>query len=154
MVVSTSAGTGGSLSPLARVEPVVRALVVLVIALALVGTAVAAGPRIVGIGEQKDGENAKAHVGDTLVVTLGANRSTGYSWKVAAVNRKVLRFDSSGYAAAHSSLTAGAHGIAVVVFKVVARGKATLKLNYVSAGTPRKVAKSFSVLINVVPPEA
>jgi predicted secreted protein len=126
----------------------VRVLVVLIVALAFVGSAVAAGPRIVGIGEQKDGDNAKAHVGDTLVVTLGANRSTG-SWKIASVNRKVLRFDSSGYARAHSPLAAGARGVAVLVFKVVARGKATLKLNYVSAG---KVAKTFTVVINVVAP--
>ena len=130
-----------------------RALVALIVALALAGTAVAAGPRIVGIGEQKDGENAKAHVGDTLVVTLGANRSTG-SWKVAAVNRTVLRFDSSGYVPAkHPPLAAGARGTAVLVFKVVARGKATLKLNYVSAGT-RKVSKTFSVIIDVVAPGA
>jgi inhibitor of cysteine peptidase len=132
----------------------VRVLVALIVALALAGTAAAADPRIVGIGEQKNGENAKAHVGDTLVVTLGANRSSGYSWKVATVTRRVLRFDSSGYTATHSPLAAGARGVAVVVFKVVARGKATLKLNYVSAGTPRKVAKTFSVVINAVPPGA
>jgi len=133
----------------------VRVLLALIVALALVGTAAAAGPRIVGIGEQKDGETAKAHVGDTLVVTLGASRSMGYSWKVAAVNRTVLRFDSSGYVAAkHPPLIAGARGTAVLVFKVVARGKAMLKLNYVSAGTPRKIAKTFSVVINVVPPGA
>jgi predicted secreted protein len=126
----------------------VRVLVVLIVALTLVGTAVAAGPRIVGIGEQKNGENAKAHVGDTVVVSLGANRSTG-SWKVATVNRTVLRFDSSGYVASRTPLAAGARGIAVLVFKVVARGQATLKLNYVGAG---KVAKTFSVVINVVPP--
>ena len=119
-----------------------RSLVALIVALALVGTAAAAGPRIVGVGEQKDGEHAKAHVGDTLVVTLGANQSTGYSWKVAAVNRGVLRFDSSGYVpAAHAPLVAGAGGVAVLIFKVVGRGKTTLKLNYVSAGTPRRSAR-------------
>jgi predicted secreted protein len=126
-----------------------RALVVLVLALALVGTA-AGAPRIVGIGEQKDGENAKAHVGDTLVVTLGASRPTG-SWKVATVNRALLRFDSSGYVpAAHAPLASGAGGVAVLTFKVVARGTATLKLNYVSAA--KKITKTFSVKINIVAP--
>jgi predicted secreted protein len=129
----------------------VRVLVALIVALALVGTAAAAGPRVVGIGEQKDGENAKAHVGDTLVVSLGANRSTG-SWRIESVNRTVLRFDSSAYVAAkHPPLTPGIRGTAVLIFKVIARGKATLKLKYVSAG---KVAKTFSVVINVVAPGA
>jgi predicted secreted protein len=129
----------------------VRALVVLFVALALAGTAAAAGPRIVGIGEQKDGENAKAHVGDTLVVTLGASRSAG-SWKIGTVTRTVLRFDSSAYVAAkHPPLTPGVRGTAVLIFKVIARGKATLKLNYVSAG---KIAKTFSVVIDAAPPGA
>ena len=128
-----------------------RSLVTLVVALVLAGTAVAGGPRIVGVGEQKDGEDTKAHVGDTLVVTLGANRSTGYSWKVAAVNRAVLRLNTSGYVpAVRPPLVPGASGIAVIVFKVVARGKTVLKLNYVSAGTPKKVSKTFSITVNVV----
>lgn len=132
-----------------------RFLLAFAVALTVVGTAVAAGPRVVGVGEQKDGENAKAHVGDTLVVTLGANESTGYAWKVAAVNRTVLRLDSSGYVpAVHPPLVAGAKGIAVIVFKVIARGTTTLKMNYVSAGTPKKVGKSFSVKIQVVAPGA
>jgi inhibitor of cysteine peptidase len=129
-----------------------RLLVALIVALALVGTA-AGAPRIVGVGEQKDGENTKAHVGDTLVVTLGANKSTGYSWKVAAVDRAVLRLNTSGYVpAARPPLVPGASGIAVIVFKVVARGKTVLKLNYVSAGSPKKVSKTFSITINVVAP--
>jgi len=129
----------------------VRSLVVLVVALALVGTAAATGPRIVGVGEQKDGEHAKAHVGDTLVVSLGANPSTGYSWKVATANRSVLRFDSASYVkAAKAPLIAGAPGVAVLIFKVVGRGKTTLKLNYVSAGTPAKVGKTFSVVLSVL----
>jgi inhibitor of cysteine peptidase len=129
-----------------------RALVALVIALALVGAAAAGGPRIVGVGEQKDGEDTKAHVGDTLVVTLGANQSTGYSWKIAAVNRAVLRLNTSGYVPAHPPLVPGASGIAVIAFKVVSRGKTVLKLNYVSAGTPKKVSKTFSITVNVVAP--
>jgi inhibitor of cysteine peptidase len=129
-----------------------RFLVALTVALLLVGTATAAGPRIVGVGEQKDGENTKAHVGDTLVITLRANQSTGYSWKVAAVNRSLLRLNSSGYVAGHPPLVPGARGIAVIVFKVIARGTTALKLNYVSAGTPKKVSKTFSIKVRVVAP--
>ena len=129
-----------------------RSLVAIIVALGLVGTAAATGPRIVGVGEQKDGEHAKAHVGDTLVVSLGANPSTGYSWKIATAQRGMLRFDSSSYVkAAHAPLIAGAPGVAVLIFKVVGRGKTTLKLNYVSAGTPKKVGKTFSVILSLLP---
>jgi inhibitor of cysteine peptidase len=129
-----------------------RLLVALLVALVVTGTAIAGVPRIVGIGEQKDGEDTKAHVGDTLVITLGANRSTGYSWKVAAVNRAVLRLNTSGYVPGHPPLVPGASGIAVIAFKVVARGKTLLKLNYVNAA--KKVSKTFSITVNVVAPSA
>ena len=47
--------------------------------------------------------------------------------------------------------TAPVSSVAVLIFKVVGRGKTTLKLNYVSAGTPKKVGKTFSVILSVLP---
>ena len=111
----------------------------------------AAGPRVVGIGEQKDGENSKAHVGDTLVVTLGANPAVG-SWRLAGAVPHQLRIDSSGYVAAkHPPLVNGAKGIGVFIFKVASMGKATLKLSYVSAASGHKVVRSYSTIVDVVP---
>jgi inhibitor of cysteine peptidase len=129
----------------------VRFLVVFAAALAFACAALGAGPgKVIGIGEQKDGEDTKAHVGDTLVVSLSANPSTGYAWKLSAVNRAVLRLDSTGYIAAkHPPLVVGSRGIQILTFKVLARGTTTLKLAYVKAGTAAP-AKTFKVLIHVV----
>jgi predicted secreted protein len=124
-----------------------RVLVTLIAALALVGAATAGGPRIVGIGEQKDGETKKAHVGDTLVVTVSGTRATG-TWRLGTYNRTVLRFDSSAYLPAkRPPLFKGAAGVFVFIFKVAARGTTKLNLHYISAGA---TAKTFSVTINAV----
>jgi predicted secreted protein len=145
----------GSLPPpVGTLHAVLRLLVVLTVALVLAGSAAAALPRVVGIGEQKDGENSKAHVGDTLVVTLGANPAVG-AWKLVGAVPRQLRLDSSAYVPAkHPPLVNGAHGIGVFIFKVAARGKATLKLNYVSSAAGHKVVRSFSTVVRVVAPGA
>jgi predicted secreted protein len=109
-------------------------------------------PRVVGIGEQHDGENAEAHVGDTLVITLGANPSLG-TWRLATVNQRILRFDSSGWVRARRPpLVGGARGITIFTFKVLARGQTTLKIDYVSKSTARRVLRRFKVRLAVVPP--
>jgi hypothetical protein len=126
-VKTRSVALSTSESPLLLSSRPMRPLAVALLALALVGTAVAGGPRVVAIGEQRNGDDTTVHVGDTLVVTLAATAAG--SWKLTAVNRVVLRLDSTGYVpAAHPPLAAGARGIAVLTFKVVARGRTTLKL--------------------------
>jgi predicted secreted protein len=131
----------------------VRLLVIISVALALAGPALAVSPRVVGIGEQKDGENFKAHVGDTLVITLGANPAVG-TWKLDGAVPRLLRFDSSAYTPAkHPPLVNGNKGISIFIFKITARGRAKIKLEYVSTAAGHKVVRSFSAGANVVAPE-
>lgn len=130
-----------------------RLVLVILAALVLAGSALAVSPRVVGIGEQKDGENSKAHVGDTLVVSLGANPTVG-AWKLAGAVPRQLRFDSSAYVAAkHPPLANGNKGTGLFIFKVTARGKAALKLSYVGTAAGHKVVRTFSTIVDVVPPE-
>jgi inhibitor of cysteine peptidase len=153
MVVSTSAGTGESLSPLARVQPIVRAFVLLLFAaFVFAGAAAAHSPRVIGIGQKQNGENAEVHVGDTLVVSLPANPRSGYSWRLAAVNRRLLRPDARGYVpAAHPPLAQAATGVAVIIFKAVARGTTTLNMNYAGGASGKTIANRYTVLITVSP---
>jgi predicted secreted protein len=132
-------------------SPVVRAFALLlaVAALVLVGTAAAHGPRVVAIGQKQNGENTEVHVGDTLVVSLPASPKSGYAWKLAAVNRRLLHPAGTGYVAATAPpLAQASSGIAVLIFKAVARGTTTLSINYVNGKT---INKKFSVVIRVLP---
>jgi predicted secreted protein len=131
-----------------------RSFVILlaVAAFVLVGTAAAHGPRVVAISQKQDGENAQVHVGDTLVVSLPASPKSGYAWKLRAVNRRLLHPAGTGYVAATAPpLAQASSGIAVMIFKAVARGTTTMSMNYVS-GTA--IGKRFSVLIRVLAADA
>jgi hypothetical protein len=128
----------------------VRLLLVVAAALVLAGSAYAVKPRVVGIGEQQDGENAHAHVGDTLVVTLG-NPATG-RWQLGAFNRRILRFDSTGSVRARRPpLVAGARAITIFTFKVLALGATPLNLRYVSS--TKRLIRDYSVRIQIERPE-
>ena len=58
-------------------------------ALLLTGAAIAG--RTVSIGQKANGTTVRLETGDTLRVSLPANLSTGYSWKIVSAARTVVR---------------------------------------------------------------
>jgi inhibitor of cysteine peptidase len=130
-----------------------RVSLIVVLALVFAAAAGAASPRIMGIGQKQNGGNPKINVGDTLVLSLPANSSTAFNWKLSAVTRTILRPDASAYIPAlRPPLAQGAAGVAVFVFKAVRVGTTTLKLIYTKTGstTPAKV---YSAKVRVTPRE-
>ena len=125
------------------------ALVAASIFFVLVGSA--AATRIVGVGGNKNGEDVKIDVGDVIVVSLSAQpASSGYAWRVAAINRQVLRPDSAAYvAAARPSTVVGYGGVQVMLFKAIRQGKSALKLSYRKAGS--SVNRTFALNVTVQP---
>jgi len=128
-----------------------RLVVVLFLALVLVGTAAAHGPRMMAIGQKQNGEKAEIHVGDTLVVALPANSATPFNWRLVAVTRTLLRPDANGYVPAlKPPLAQGSAGVAVFVFKAVRLGTTTLRLNYTKTGS-KTAAKTYITTIRISP---
>jgi inhibitor of cysteine peptidase len=128
-----------------------RLVVLAVVFFSLAG--VAAGQSVVGIGEQSVGTTVRLHRDDILALSLGANASTGYSWKLAAVDRSVLRPDASTYLeSTHPPGMVGSGGVSVLTFKAVAAGRTALRLAYVGPGRNAPTDKRFSVSVVVVVP--
>jgi len=109
----------------------------------------AAATRIVGVGGNKNGENVRIDVGDVIVVSLSAQpASSGYGWRVAAINRQVLRPDSATYiAGARPATVVGYGGVQVMLFKAIRQGKSALKINYRKAGSA--VNRTFELNVTV-----
>jgi inhibitor of cysteine peptidase len=127
--------------------------VALIAGLALASSAAARGPRVIAIGQKDNDETAAAHVGDTVVLSLPASPSTGYKWRISALNRGILRPDATGYIPAlHPPLAQQSSGIAIFVFKAIAKGTTTLKLTYVNTSQSNPVTNGFTVLLTVEPP--
>jgi predicted secreted protein len=118
-------------------------LVAAVLSLVLAGTATAG--RVVGLGGNKNDEKIAIEVGDALVVSLSSATPTG--WRLAAVNRRVMRPDAVSYIPAlRKSTVAGYGGIQVLIFSAVRRGHTVLKLNYHGGAS-----RSFTLDITVQP---
>ena len=77
-----------------------------------------------------DGREMQLKKGQTLVVTLEGNPTTGYSWEVAEpLDEQVLRQVGEAEFKAESELV-GAGGVQILRFEAVNAGKTTLKLVY------------------------
>ena len=132
-------------------RPLAVLLIALVVPLAVVGTGAARTPRLIGIGQKQNGEDAKVSPGDTLVVVLPANSASSFNWRIVTYNRTILRADANGYVPAlHPPLAQKAAGVAIFVFKVLKRGTTPLKLIYIKTGA-KTPANTFSTTIKSVP---
>ena len=113
-------------------------------ALLLVGGAIAG--RIVTIGQKAAGTTVALKTGDRLRVTLRGNPSTGYTWRVLAVDHSILKPGSWSYRPGGGA--PGAGGLETRAFTALKPGTTRLKLGQVQAGNKR-VAKTFLVIVAV-----
>lgn len=111
------------------------------------GVAAPALAAVIRLGERANGTTVRVRVGDTLVIRLSANASTGYAWRFTSTGAPMLRVVSSRYVPAKSTLV-GAPGtfIARVVVRTV--GRRTLALAYRrQTRPPTKAARLFRVKV-------
>jgi inhibitor of cysteine peptidase len=112
----------------------------------------AAASRVVRVGPRANGGRVVLHRGDRLVVSLPGNATTGYSWRVSAVNRAILKPLGVTYVPKKVvPPKVGAGGTFVLHFRAIADGTTRLKLVYAQAGNATaRPAKTFSLKVFVV----
>lgn len=103
----------------------------------------------VKIDESMNGQDAKAAVGDTLVVTLPGNPTTGFTWEAVDLDTAILA--SAGEAEFKADSEAlGASGMVTLKFKAAGAGATTLKLIYHRTFEPDVAPeKTFEVNVTV-----
>ena len=80
--------------------------------------------------EKDNGKLVELTVGNTLIVELPGNPSTGYMWEVGSVNTSVLKqVESTTKFKSETNLT-GSPGKVTLRFKASGAGKTALKLVY------------------------
>jgi inhibitor of cysteine peptidase len=93
------------------------------------------------------GQAISVDKGDTFVIALDSNPTTGYQWQ-AEDNAKVEQVKSK-YVAGDSNLM-GASGTQLITFEATNRGTTTLKLDYArsfESGAKPAQTESFSVRV-------
>ena len=86
-------------------------------------------PSEIVLNNSNNGSQITLHIGQTLILRLEGNPSTGFTWEVAEINEAVLRQEGDINFEAESDLP-GSPGIQVVRFKPVAAGETDLELVY------------------------
>ena len=92
------------------------------------------------------GDTISVKVGDSFVIALAANPTTGYSW-TAAVNPNATYVSSTQVT---SSTLPGAGGTQQLTFRATAAGSSTLVLNYARSfetGVPPAQTQSFPLTV-------
>ena len=117
---------------LGAVRAVLSGSAVLSVALALTASASAA---VIKLDAHVNGKTVRVHVGDRIVLTLKANASTGYRWRLVSRGVPVLRLDSARYVPGSKEVL-GSPGTYVARFTVRAAGRAKIRLVYVRQTQP------------------
>ncbi len=90
----------------------------------------ACGPaQEVKLDADDDGRQIELKAGQTLVISLEGNPTTGYTWEVAELNEQVLRQVGEAEFKPESDLD-GAPGVQTLRFEAVNAGQTTLNLVY------------------------
>jgi inhibitor of cysteine peptidase len=131
------------------------------IALALIATggmnemapAQASHPAVSVADDGTAGGSVELPLGRELQVDLGANPTTGYTWRLDSVSSPRLRLKSRHYqphAAPDAPARLGAGGIDRFVFEATAPGLERLHFEY-RRGAMGEPARTYDLTVNVVP---
>jgi len=117
---------------------------------ALIASRVAANPPM-KITEADNGSALELMKDDSLIITLEANASTGYQWRIVKNDAAILKPAGPPEYKAGKSAMIGAPGQAVFTFSAVKPGSEEMVLGYARAND-HDPAKTFAVNIRVSTP--
>ncbi len=101
------------------------------------------------IGEADDGKSFQIRRGETIAVRLAGNPTTGYTWAVDEVDKKIMELVDSSYTRS-SPERIGSGGWRTLTFKAISAGTSSIKLKYWRAWEgDASVVKRFDITIKV-----
>jgi predicted secreted protein len=131
----------------------VSALTFSALCLRLPTTATAEKPsdrHLVVITEKDDGMPVKVVVGDTLVVRLASNPTTGYEWQTIKLDTDYLQSTGEPIYESPSTRMPGAGGTQVFTFTTLKPGKSSLALAYMRSWETKPI-KAFAIIVQIEP---
>jgi inhibitor of cysteine peptidase len=102
---------------------------VVIVCAVLICAAIPVHRKTVTITDKDMNKFVRLNVGQTVILSLDGNPSTGYNWKITAKDKRILR-QIGGASFTPASNAIGAGGKVKFEFKVVGFGRTTLSLAY------------------------
>jgi inhibitor of cysteine peptidase len=87
-------------------------------------------PATVTLGAQDDGRTITLKSGDTLIIELEGNPTTGFSWEVEAVDDAILALQGDAQYTASETGLVGSGGVFTFTFRAASKGQTPLQLVY------------------------
>jgi inhibitor of cysteine peptidase len=101
------------------------------------------------INRSHNGQLARLHVGNVLIIRLPGNPASGYQWQAGTANSSALRLTVRPQYSPPSSGSPTASGTYTFVFQAVEPGSGSIRLYYVRANEPGRPRDAFTVGVNV-----
>ena len=99
--------------------------------------------------KKHDGDIVKLAPGDTIIITLKSNPTTGYSWNVVDIDFSILKPGKTEFRPQSNLL--GAPGQEVLYFTALENGETKLVLGYLRPWEKgEKPLDTFSVIVKIV----
>jgi inhibitor of cysteine peptidase len=113
-------------------------------------------PQKLEINQSHNGQLARLHVGNVLVIRLPGNPASGYQWRAATTNSAAVRVTvRPQYSPPVSSAASpAASGTYTFTFQAVQPGSGSIRLYYVRPDDPARPRESFVIGVNVSPATA
>ncbi len=106
-------------------------------------------PAVITLGAQDDGRTITLKSGDTLIIELEGNPTTGFSWEVGAVDDAILAAQGDpDYTASETGLV-GSGGVFTFTFKAAHKGQTPLQLVYHRSWEEVAPADTFDLTVVV-----
>ena len=106
------------------------------------------GPKVFNVTES--GQQITLSPGDSLVVTLDSNATTGFSWSIAGISDEDVIDDVSNEYQASDSGLMGAGGQEIWTFEAAEKGTSTIEMQYIRPWEPGvEPAGTFNVTVVV-----
>ncbi len=113
------------------------------------GAACTGGSNNLNVDDSYSGKQVELSVGQSLVVTLDSNASTGYSWSLSQnSDDSVLNNAGNEYVAPQTTLV-GAGGKEEWTFKALKKGNSTISMGYSRPWESTPPAKTFDLTVVV-----
>ena len=121
----------------------------------LVATAAAKPPaKEVVLGQKANGKTVAVALGQTIVVRLKGNPTTGYQWTVQKIEGKAVKQVGKVEYVHGGDDADGSGGVFVAAFQAVKAGAATVTMGYLRPWEKKKPPiESFIVTLDVKAPE-
>ena len=104
----------------------------------------------VNVDASYSGKQVELAVGQSLVVTLDSNASTGYSWNLAQISDDtVLSNTGNEYISPQTTLVVGAGGKEEWTFKALKKGTSTISMGYSRPWESTPPAETFDLTVVV-----